>query len=264
MSVVGSGQGDDGPTPATPGRTLFGRRALVTGGAQGIGEAIARRLAADGAEVVIVDRDGGAAEAVSGEIAGRAATLDITDADAVERTVAALGPFAILVNNAGVDDFGFFTDQTPERWRRVLAVNLEGTFACTRAVLPAMQAARHGRIINMSSEAGRIGSKGNAVYAATKGALIAFTKSLARENARYAVTVNAVAPGPIETPMLEAVRALPGNGPKIVEAMRAATQLGRLGRPEEIAAAVAFLASDEAAFITGETLGVSGGMGIGG
>lgn len=243
---------------------LAGRRAVVTGGGSGIGAAIATRLAAEGAHVVIVDVAAEPAATLAARIGARAVVLDITDADAVATVLAEQGPFAILVNNAGVDDFAFFTELTPQRWRRMLAVNLEGTFACTRAVLPAMQAAGWGRIITISSEAGRIGAKGNAVYAATKGALIAFTKSLARENARYAVTANAVAPGPVETPMLDATRRLGERGPAIVEAMRAGTQLGRLGTPEEIAAVVAFVASDEAAFVTGETVGVSGGMGLGG
>jgi 2-hydroxycyclohexanecarboxyl-CoA dehydrogenase len=243
---------------------LGGRRALVTGGGMGLGAAIAARLADDGAEVIIADINAEAGSTVARAVGGRFVRLDITDADAVDTAVAEHGPFGVLVNNAGVDDFDYFTAQTPARWRRMLAVNLEGTFACTRAVLPAMQKAGWGRIITMSSEAGRIGSKGNAVYAATKGALISFTKSLARENARYAITVNAVAPGPVETPMLEATRALGDRGEKIIAAMKAGTQLGRFGRPEEIAAMVAFLASDDAAFITGETVGVSGGMGIGG
>ena len=243
---------------------LAGRRAVVTGGGSGIGAAIATRLAAEGAHVVIVDVAAEPAATLAARIGARAVVLDITDADAVATVLAEQGPFAILVNNAGVDDFAFFTELTPQRWRRMLAVNLEGTFACTRAVLPAMQAAGWGRIITISSEAGRIGAKGNAVYAATKGALIAFTKSLARENARYAITANAVAPGPVETPMLDATRRLGERGPAIVEAMRAGTQLGRLGTPEEIAAVVAFVASDEAAFVTGETVGVSGGMGLGG
>lgn len=243
---------------------LAGRRAVVTGGGSGIGAAIATRLAAEGANVVIVDVAAQPAGALAARIGAEAVVLDITDADAVAAILAERGPFAILVNNAGVDDFAFFTDLTPQRWRRMLAVNLEGTFACTKAVLPAMQAAGWGRIITISSEAGRIGSKGNAVYAATKGALIAFTKSLARENARYAITANAIAPGPVETRMLDATRALGERGPAIVEAMKAGTQLGRLGTPEEIASAVAFVASDESAFMTGETVGVSGGMGLGG
>ncbi len=242
---------------------LEGRRALVTGGASGIGAAIARRLAAEGAEVVIGDVAVDAAEALAAEIGGRAVGFDVADPEQAAAAVTGAGTLDVLVNNAGVDDFGWFTELTPERWRRLIAVNLEGVLACTRAALPAMQRAGHGRIVNISSEAGRVGAKGNAVYAATKGAVIAFTKSIARENARYGITANAVAPGPVETPMLEATRRLPGVGERLVEAMREGTQLRRLGRPEEVAAAVAFLASEQASYITGETLGVSGGMGLG-
>jgi NAD(P)-dependent dehydrogenase (short-subunit alcohol dehydrogenase family) len=172
--------------------------------------------------------------------------------------VAEAGPFDVLVNNAGVDQPGvFFSDVTPEQWRRLLAVNLEGVFACTQAVLPAMQAAGYGRIVNMSSEAGRMGAKANAVYAAAKGAIIAFSKSIAQENARYGITVNAVAPGPIETPLLRRM------DPRAIETVTASTLVRRLGQPEEVAAAVAFLASAEASYITGETLAVSGGMFLG-
>jgi 2-hydroxycyclohexanecarboxyl-CoA dehydrogenase len=237
-------------------------RALVTGGAKGIGAAIARRLAADGLEVVVADVDDAAAKDLSGTGRLSTVTLDITDPGAVDAAVGATGPFAVLVNNAGIDDPGWFVDSTAARRRRVLEVNLEGAFNVTAAVLPAMRAANWGRVVNLTSEAGRIGAKGNAVYAATKGALIAFTKSLAREGARYGITVNAVAPGPVDTPLLAANRALP-DGDRIVAAMVAGTQLRRLGTPEEVAAAVAFLASREAAYITGETLGVSGGMGLG-
>jgi 2-hydroxycyclohexanecarboxyl-CoA dehydrogenase len=239
-------------------------RALVTGGARGIGAAIAARLAADGADVVIGDIDVQAAREHAGRIGAEALLLDVADPAAVRDAIARAGPFAVLVNNAGVDDFAYFTDTDPERWRRVLAVNLEGVLACTHAVLPAMQDAGWGRIVNVASEAGRIGSKGNAVYAASKGGVIAFTKSIARENARYAITVNAVLPGPIDTPLLQANRRFGELGERMIEAMRAGTQLRRLGRPEEVAAAVAFLASEEASYITGEVLGVSGGMGIGG
>jgi NAD(P)-dependent dehydrogenase (short-subunit alcohol dehydrogenase family) len=241
---------------------LEGRRALVTGGASGIGAAIARRLSAEAAEVVIADLNADGAQQVASEIGAEAAALDVADPDAVASVVAAEGPFEILVNNAGTDDFAFFTEMTPERWRRLLAINLEGVFACTHAVLPAMQKAGYGRIVSIASEAGRVGSKGSAVYSAAKGGVIAFSKTIARENARFGITANAVAPGPIDTPLLNAARALGDLGERIIETMSNATQMRRLGTPEEVAAAVAFLASDDASYVTGETLGVSGGLGM--
>jgi 2-hydroxycyclohexanecarboxyl-CoA dehydrogenase len=237
------------------------RRALITGGAHGIGAAIAQRLADEGAHVLVGDLDLAAAQQLANAIDGTALLLDVA-ADDVQARIAAHDPVDVLVNNAGIDDFGWLTDTTPDRWRRLIAVNLLGTIACCHATLPAMQHARYGRIVNITSEAGRIGAGGNAVYGATKGALIALTKSLARENARYNITVNAIAPGPVQTPMLDANRALP-HGEKIIAAMIHGTQLHRLGHPTEIAAAVAFLAAEEASYITGETLGVSGGMGLG-
>ncbi|AMZ71273.1 3-oxoacyl-ACP reductase [Pseudomonas fluorescens] len=240
-------------------RALTGQRAFVTGGSKGIGEAIVRRLAAEGAKVVIAAQDMISAERLADEVGGLAVRLDVTDLLEVERVVTMLGPFEILVNNAGYDQHDFFTKTTVEQWRYLLAVNLEGVFASTHAALPAMQAAGYGRIINVGSEAGRQGSKGGAVYAAAKGGVIAFSKSIARENARYGITVNVVAPGPVDTPLLR--KALDRGGEKLLAAMEASTLVGRLGEPNEVAAAVVFLASRDASFITGETLGVSGGMG---
>ena len=241
---------------------LVGRRALVTGGAQGIGAAIARRLAAEGADVVIGDLNAEGAASVAAEFDGVGTALDVTDLGSAEAAVAEHGPFSILVNNAGTDDFAFFTEITPERWRRLLAINLEGVFACTHAVLPAMQEAGYGRLVNIASEAGRVGSKGSAVYSAAKGGVIAFTKVMARENARFGITANAIAPGPIDTPLLRAAEGLGEVGERIIETMKAGTQMRRLGTPDEVAAGVAFLASDDASYVTGETIGVSGGLGM--
>jgi 2-hydroxycyclohexanecarboxyl-CoA dehydrogenase len=239
-----------------------GRRALVTGGGSGIGAATARRLTAEGAEVVIGDiNEQGAAE-VAAEIGAAAAPLDVTDPEAASAVAAEHGPFAILVNNAGTDEFGFFTETDPGQWQRVLAVNLVGVLACTHAVLPGMQEAGYGRIVNIASEAGRVGSKGSAVYSAAKGGVIAFTKVIAREGARFGITANSIAPGPIETPLLMAALEFGELGEKIVETMKGGTQLRRLGHPDEVAAAVAFLASDDSSYVTGETLGVSGGLGM--
>jgi 2-hydroxycyclohexanecarboxyl-CoA dehydrogenase len=242
---------------------LEGRKALVTGGASGIGAAIAARLAAEGAEVWVGDIDVEGAEQVAGEIAGHALELDVTDIEAARAAVeAAGGTLDVLVNNAGTDEFGFFTYTTPEQWKKVLDINLGGTLNCTHAALPAMQKAGYGRIVNISSEAGRVGSKGSAVYSAAKGAVIAFTKTIARENGRYGVTANAIAPGPIETPLLMGAKEFGEIGEKVIETMKGLTQMGRLGQPEEVAAAVAFLASEDATYVTGETLGVSGGLGM--
>jgi 2-hydroxycyclohexanecarboxyl-CoA dehydrogenase len=241
---------------------LEGRKALVTGGASGIGAATAARLAAEGAEVVIGDLNVDAATAHAAEIGAVAAALDVTEPQSALDLVAEHGPFAILVNNAGTDEFGFFADTDPGQWQRVTAVNLFGVFACTHAVLPGMQGAGYGRIVSISSEAGRIGSKGSAVYSAAKGGVIAFMKVMAREGARFGITANSIAPGPIETPLLMQALEFGEIGNKIVENMKSMTQLRRLGQPEEVASVVAFLASDDSSYVTGETIGVSGGMGM--
>jgi NAD(P)-dependent dehydrogenase (short-subunit alcohol dehydrogenase family) len=241
---------------------LEGRKALVTGGASGIGAAIARRLAAEAASVVIGDVNTEGAGKVASEVGGEAVGLDVTKLASAGAVVEQLGPFEILVNNAGTDEFGFFTQTDPELWERVIAVNLKGVLVCTHAVLPGMQELGYGRIVSIASEAGRVGSKGSAVYSAAKGGVIAFTKTIARENARFGITANAIAPGPIDTPLLRRATELGEIGDRVIEKMTDATQLRRLGEPEEVAAAVAFLASDEASYVTGETLGVSGGLGM--
>jgi len=241
---------------------LEGRKALVTGGAKGIGAATAARLAAEGAEVWVGDVDADGAQRVAGEIDGQALELDVTDIESARAAVEAIGTLDVLVNNAGTDEFGFFTYTTPEQWQRVVGIDLFGVFNCTHAALPGMQEAGYGRIVSISSEAGRVGSKGSAVYSAAKGGVVAFMKAIARENARYGITANSIAPGPIETPLLMGAREFGEIGEKVIETMREATQMKRLGQPQEVAAAVAFLASGDAAYVTGETLGVSGGLGM--
>jgi 2-hydroxycyclohexanecarboxyl-CoA dehydrogenase len=244
---------------------LEGRTALVTGGASGIGAATARRLAAEGARVAIADLDLDGARAVAGEIDGAAVRMDVADAASVRAGVAAaeaeLGPIAILVNNAGTDRFAFFVNTDEALWDHVLGVNLRGVIAVTHAVLGGMQSRGAGVIVNVASEAGRVGSQGSAIYSAAKGGVIAFTRAIARESARFGVRVNAVAPGPIETPLLNSAEAELGEiGARLKQGMIDATLLRRSGTPEEVAATIAFLASDDASYLTGQTLNVSGGL----
>jgi 2-hydroxycyclohexanecarboxyl-CoA dehydrogenase len=241
---------------------LEGRKALVTGAAGGIGSAIARRLAAEGAVVWVGDLDEEGAGKVAAEVGGHAIHLDVTDHDSARAAVQQAGGVDVLVNNAGTDVFGFFNQTEPEMWEKVLAVNLNGVLNCTHAALPAMQQAGYGRIVSISSEAGRVGSKGSAVYSAAKGGVIAFMKTIARENARFGITANSIAPGPIETPLLMGAAQMGELGERVIETMKGATQLRRLGQPDEVAAAVAFLSAEESSYVTGETLGVSGGLGM--
>ncbi|MGZ5313651.1 MAG: SDR family NAD(P)-dependent oxidoreductase [Solirubrobacterales bacterium] len=241
---------------------LEGRKALVTGGASGIGAAISRRLAGEGADIVIGDLNEEGAREVAGEIDAEVVKLDVTDLDSAKAAAEAAGTLDILINNAGTDEFGFFVDTTPEQWEKVIGVNLKGVLHCTYAALPAMQEAGYGRIVNIASEAGRVGSKGSAVYSAAKGGVIAFTKVMAREGARFGINVNGIAPGPIETPLLMQALEFGEIGQKVIDNMKAGTQLRRMGTPDEVAAAVAFFASDDASYVTGEILGVSGGMGM--
>ena len=242
--------------------------AIVTGAAGGIGRAIALKFASLGAIVVVADiKTEGAQETVNlvekegGK--GLALKTDITDLkqvqDMVHTTLDKFGKLDVLVNNAGWDIIEPFVKNTPEFWEKVIAINLKGPIFCTRAVLDHMIERKYGKIVNISSDAGRVGSSGEAVYSACKGGIIAFTKTIAREMARYQINVNCVCPGPTETPLL-AELTKGETGAKIIDAMVKAVPFRRLGKPEDIAGAVAFLASDEAAFITGQTLSVSGGL----
>jgi 2-hydroxycyclohexanecarboxyl-CoA dehydrogenase len=244
---------------------LEGRVALVTGGASGIGAATCRRLAGEGARVAVTDLNLEGAGEVAAEVSGTAHELDVRSVDSIATAVRGaeeeLGPIDVLVNNAGYDEFGFFVKTDEAMWDRVLGVNLRGVIAVTHAVLPGMQERRRGRIVNVASEAGRVGSSGSGIYSAAKAGVIGFTKAIAREAARYGVTCNAVAPGPIETPLLMgAPDALGEVGQKLVDVMVGSTVLRRLGQPDEVAAAITFLASDDASFVTGQALGVSGGL----
>jgi 2-hydroxycyclohexanecarboxyl-CoA dehydrogenase len=244
---------------------LAERTALVTGGASGIGAATCRRLAAEGARVAVTDLHPDGAREVADEVGGAGYELDVRSEDSIAAAVRAaesdLGPIDVLVNNAGYDEWSWFTDTDPDLWDRVLAVNLRGVIAVTHAVLPGMQERRRGRIVSTASEAGRVGSSGSAVYSAAKAGVIGFTKAIAIENGRYGITANAVAPGPIDTPLLmSAPERLGDLGKRIVETMIGSTNLRRLGHPDEVAAAIAFLASDDASYVTGQALGVSGGL----
>ena len=244
---------------------LEGRIALVTGGASGIGAATARRLAAEGARVVVADLDEAGAGAVAGEIDGLAVRMDVADASSARAGVAsaedALGPLDVVVNNAGTDRFAFFVQTDEALWDFVLGVNLRGTIAVTHAVLDGMQKRGGGAIVNVASEAGRVGSQGSVVYSAAKAGVIGFTRAVARESSRFGVRVNAVAPGPIDTPLLNAAPEQYGEiGERLKQGMIAATSMRRIGQPDEVAAAIAFLASDDAAFVTGAELRVDGGM----
>jgi 2-hydroxycyclohexanecarboxyl-CoA dehydrogenase len=245
------------------------RVALVTGGGGGIGRAIARALAADGRRVAAADLSEDAARATVGELGtsgGRAIAvhMDVTDAEsvnaAVTRATDELGPVDILVNNAGWDELRPFLDTDEPFWDRVIDVNFKGCLRVTHAVLPGMVERGFGRVVNIGSDAGRVGSSLESVYSGAKGGVIAFTKTLAREVARNGVTANTVCPGPTRTPMLEGIAGEGERGQKLVDALTRAVPMRRLGEPEDVAAAVAFLASDAAGYVTGQTLSVSGGL----
>jgi 2-hydroxycyclohexanecarboxyl-CoA dehydrogenase len=244
--------------------TEQGRVTLVTGAARGIGRAIAEALAADGHSVAVGDILDEEASAAAEAIGGLAVRLDITDGASVEAAVAEVerqrGPIEILVNNAGWDELHPFLETDEAFWDRVIELNLKGCLRTCRRIVPRMVERGYGRVVNISSDAARVGSSLEAVYAGAKGGVVAFTKTLARETARQGVTANVVCPGPTETPLLEGMMGRGDSGAKALEAMRRAVPMRRLGKPEEVAAAVAFLASERAGYITGQTLSVSGGL----
>ena len=234
--------------------------AIVTGPGQGIGQAIAGKLAAEGATVVVTDLDEATAQATAAAWPGSVAIrADVTDRQGVQavadQVVRQFGRIDVLVNNAGWDKASAFVDSEPADWDRAIAVNLYGVLHTCKAVLPVMAGQGHGAVVNLGSDAGRVGSSGEAVYSAAKGGVIAFTKSMAREMARHQVRVNCVCPGPTDTALFASFA-----GPKLREALTRAIPFRRLGQPDDVANVVAFLASDEATFVTGQTISVSGGL----
>jgi 2-hydroxycyclohexanecarboxyl-CoA dehydrogenase len=248
---------------------LNDKTVMVTGGAQGIGKAISTALASQGARVAIADIDGTAAgktvdELKQQSLAAMAVQTDITDLQKVKQSVAnvkeAFGSTDVLVNNAGWDRMIPFIDTTPDFWDKVIDINYKGVLNCVYAVIHDMIEKNSGKIINISSDAARVGSSGEAVYAGAKGAVISFSKSLAREVARNQITVNVICPGPTDTPLTRQMQVESEFAQKILSRMDKVIPLKRTGTPEEIAAAVVFFASKEADFITGQTLSVSGGL----
>ena len=246
---------------------LAGKVAVVTGGASGIGRAIAEALAREGARVAVLDlNETGARETVAvleragGK--GSAHRVDVTDVAAVDATIDGIaareGGLHVLVSCAGWDKPMPFIETTPDFWDVILAINLKGPIACTRAALRHMITQEEGKVIFIASDAGRVGSTGEAVYSAAKGGLIAFTKTIARETARHRINVNCVCPGPSDTPLFQ--NEFAAKSPKLAESLKRVIPWGRLGVPEDVAPAVVFLASDDAGFITGQTLSVSGGL----
>jgi 2-hydroxycyclohexanecarboxyl-CoA dehydrogenase len=248
---------------------LQGKVAVITGGGGGIGGATSKRFAQEGAAVAIFDRNLESATVVAQTIVangGRAQAFacDITDRASVDAAVAAtiaqLGPIDILVNNAGWDVFAPFTKTQPGQWDKLIAINLVGALHMHHAVLPGMAERRTGRIVNIASDAARVGSSGEAVYAACKGGLVAFSKTIAREHSRHGITVNVVCPGPTDTALFADYKLGAGNPEKLEEAFRRSIPLGRIGQPDDLPGALVFFASDDAAYITGQVLSVSGGL----
>ncbi|HXR59355.1 MAG TPA: SDR family oxidoreductase [Burkholderiales bacterium] len=228
-------------------RGLKGKTVIVTGGAQGIGASTVARFREEGSNVIVFDLKSDK-------------PVDITDYDAVKKAVDEAGPVDILVNNAGWDKFIPFLKTDPAFWQKIISLNLVGAMNMLHCVLPGMVARGGGKVVTVASDAGRVGSSGEAPYSACKGGLIALTKTLARELATKGVRLNVVCPGLTETGMLAEFMQGAGNPDKLAEAYRRAVPIGRLGKPEDIPGAILFFASDDADFITGQVLSVSGGL----
>lgn len=247
-------------------RGLSGRTAIVTGGAQGIGRAITLRLAAEGCKVAIFDLKPEVAQQTATEAGAetRAYAVDIGDRAAVDSAVAAverdLGPVWLLVNNAGWDHPMPFLKTDRDLWDRIIRINLYGPLNMHQAVCAGMAARGEGRVVTIASDAARVGTSGEAVYSACKGGMVAFTKSMARELARNGVLLNAICPGPTNTPMMQEVMGSGEQARKWQEAMVRGIPLRRMGEPQDYAGIVAFLASEDGSYITGQTISVSGGM----
>lgn len=250
-------------------KDLKGKTVVITGGGGGIGGATCHRFAAEGAKVAVFDMNLEAASKVADVIkaaGGIAAAFlcDITDRSQVDAAIAAtetqLGPIDVLVNNAGWDIFKPFTKTVPAEWDKLIAINLTGALHMHHAVLPGMVARGGGRVVNIASDAARGGSSGEAVYAACKGGLVALSKTLAREHARHNITVNVVCPGPTDTALLAGFAQGAANPDKLMDAFKKAIPLGRIGQPDDLAGAILFLSSGDAAFITGQVISVSGGL----
>jgi 2-hydroxycyclohexanecarboxyl-CoA dehydrogenase len=246
-----------------------GKTVIVTGGGGGIGGATCRSFAGEGARVAVLDLNLESAEktATSIRASGGTATAircDITDRSSVDAGISGaeteFGPIDVLVNNAGWDVFRPFTKTEPPQWDRLIAINLVGALHMHHAVLPGMVARRSGRIVNISSDAARVGSSGEAVYAACKGGLVAFSKTIAREHARHGITINVVCPGPTDTALFADYKEGAGNPEKLLDAFKRSIPLGRIGQPEDLPGAILFFASDDAAYVTGQVLSVSGGL----
>ena len=238
---------------------LAGRTVLVTGGGGAIGSAICRRFSELGSKVLVADRNRAAAEGTAGQLKGAALVFDVADYSAAKRALERQD-VDILVNNAGWDRFQNFVDTKPEEWDALIDINLRGPLNMHHLVVPGMLERSSGRIVNISSDAARVGSSGEAVYSACKGGIIAFSKTLAREVARKGITVNVVCPGPTDTPILRGFLGEGEAGQKVYDALVRAIPMKRVGQPDDIPGIVAFLASQEASFITGQVISVSGGL----